>query len=69
MASCICRSMNSLARVDAVIAPAVIADAAGGDAAALERIIRRYHDEMTGICMVVPIGRSGWPAPANGSRS
>ncbi len=45
--------MSQLAQFDASIAPTVIADAAGGDAAALERIIRRYHDDMTGVCVVI----------------
>jgi len=45
--------MTNLVGVEASIAPTVIAEAAGGDAAALERIVRRYHDDMTGVCVVI----------------
>jgi RNA polymerase sigma-70 factor, ECF subfamily len=45
--------MQGVIGSETVIAPAVIADAAGGDALALERIIRRHHDEMVGVCTVI----------------
>jgi RNA polymerase sigma-70 factor (ECF subfamily) len=62
--------METAAVVGDELAPAVVADAAAGDVAALARIVARYHDDMARVCVVVCGGdadaaedavQSAWP--------